>query len=415
MLKTRIFLTKEKHMDVKIYPSTISGSVEVEPFKAVCLRALIASAFASAKTEIVMRGETEDILSTINCLNKLGANISGYMGKTIITPIDFDAEHYCEEGFDVGDSVATFRFLAPSISVLMGGGTFRGRAKLPKNIEDFLFSLSGVGFIGQKLPIKLNGKLKGGNITIKASAGSQAISGILMALPLLKENSKLTVVGDIPSSYLVDVTLSVMKEFGVNVKRTNNTFSVSANEKYLSPESYAPEGDYSLAAYFLCAGEIGNGVTVEGLKKDTLQPEKNIYSLIEQCKTQSEINLSGTADLIYPLTVLACYKKTDTVIKGAKRKTQKSIDKFTAFVSQLTKMGAQLTETEDGVIVKGITKLKGGVFVDSFGDAKIAMSLAIASCGAEEPTYLLSAESATKSYPTFFNSLVKLGAKCQAM
>lgn len=403
-------------MDVKIYPSTLQGNIDAEPYKAVCLRAIIASAFACDKTELAIRGETEDIVSTINCLSKMGAEISSYMGKMTITPIDFSQELSCEEGIDVGDSVVAFRFLAPAFSVLFGGGTIMGKAKLPqKPTEEYLSALSGVGFTSAKLPLKLNGKLKGGHITVKASIGSQAISGILMALPLLKEDAVLTVKGDISSSYLVDLTISIMQEFGVTVVKNGNTYSVSKDQEYTSPKTIVPEGDYGLSAYFLCAGKFGGGVSVTGLKENTLQPEKDIYSLIETCASESVVSLKSVPDLIYPFTVLACYKNGITTIVDAERKSEKKAQKYKEFISQLTKMGATLTETESGVIVHGTGTLKGGVFVDSFGDAKIAAALAIASSKATEPTYLLSAEAVTKSYPSFFNDFVKLGGKCQAL
>ncbi|MBQ8426536.1 MAG: hypothetical protein IJX16_02115 [Clostridia bacterium] len=402
-------------MDVKIYPSPLSGSIEAESLKATALRAIIASAFADTDTEIIIKGETEDILSTVKCLTKMGASVSNQRGKIVVSPIDFNEEQVCPDEFDVGDSVPTFRFLAPAVSILFGGGTFVGKAKLPKKqTESYLFALSGVGFTSDRLPLKLNGKLKGGNLTVSGGVGSQAISGILMALPLLKTGSVLTVVGDIPSSYLVEITLDVMRDFGINVERKGNIFTVGANQKYISPKKYQLEGDYGLSAYLLCAGKFGGGVTVTGLRETTRQPEKQLLSLIDECWENDSVSLKGVFDLIYPFTVLACYKNGDTVIKNAERKTEKSSERFTAFLSQLTKMGANVCQTQDGVIVKGQGRLKGGAFVDGFGDAKTAMALTIASTGAEEPTYLLSAEFAMKSYPAFFNDLVRLGGKCQA-
>lgn len=403
-------------MDVKIYPSTLSGALKIEPLKSVALRAIIASAFADTDTEILIKGETEDIFSTVKCLNKMGVGVLNYNGKISITPLDFTKEIVCEESFDVGDSTATFRFLSPIISVLCGGGTFTGSARLPKKqTEAFLSSLKGVGFTSNSLPLKLNGKLKGGNLTAQANIGTQAISGILLALPLLKDKTTLTVLGEIPSNYLVDLTVQVMRDFGIDVSRNGNVFTVPSNQKYISPKVYEPEGDYGLSAYYLCAGKIGNGVSITGLSKNSFQPEKNVLELIEKCLNQDNINLNGANDLVYPLTVLACYKKGETVISGVARKTDKNVEKFNSFISQLNKMGATVTSTENGAIIKGNGKLKGGVFVDSFADAKTAMALAIASTGADEPTYLLSAEFATKSYPAFFNDFLKLGGKCQVI
>ena len=404
-------------MDVRIYPAKLQGEINATPYKSMAIRAIIAAAFSDAPTEFLLRNETEDITSTINCLNKLGANISGYGEKLIVHPIDFSQELSVNEDFNVGDSVATFKFLLPSISALLGGGTFTGTCKLPKkSTADFLYSLSGVGFTGEKLPLKANGKLKGGTIKVLGSIGSQAISGILMALPLLSVDTSVIVVGEIPSEYLVETTLLVMREFGINVVKDGNTYLVKSGQKYCTKGTFNIEGDYTFSSYFLCGGAFSNGVTVNGLNSSSLQPDKKIYQLIEQIKGQKNptVSLKGVGELIYPITVLSCYKTGETIIVDAPRKSEKAQEKFKLFLQSLRKMGADIEETDDGVKVNGTGKLKGGVFVDSFGEAKIAMALAIAASGAEEETYLLSAETAIKSYPSFFNDYMRLGGKCQA-
>ena len=404
-------------MDAKIYPSKLKGTINSAPYKSMAIRAIICASLSNAPTEFCLRSETSDITSTINCLNKLGADISGYGEKLTVCPIDFEKELDAVDEFDVGDSVATFKFLLPTISILLGGGAFIGKCKLPKKTTaEYLYSLSGVGFTGDKLPLKANGRLKGGKIKVSKNIGSQAISGILLALPLLNTDTEVTIVDQVSPSYLVDLTLSVMKDFGVNVIKKGNSYFVGANERYSSPTTYTVEGDYTFASYFLCAGEFGGGVSVNGLKDNTLQPDKEIVNLLKSLKESNDctLSLNNVSDLIYPIVALACYKKGITEIKDAKRKSEKSSEKFSAFISSLNKMGANIEETDDGVKVYGTGKIKGGVFVDSFDDVKTAMALAIVASNADEPTYLLSLDVVMKSYPSFFNDFVRLGGKCEA-
>ncbi len=404
-------------MDVKIYPTITGGSIDASSLKAVAHRAIIAAAFADKPTEIIIRNQSADVSATVNCLNRAGAYISGYGGTLSVRPIDFnDLSAGFKEEFDVGESLATFRFVLPSITALFGGGTFTGEVKLPKkNIEEFLFSLSGVGFSGDRLPLAVNGTFKGGDIKISGSAGSQAISGILLALPLINLDSTLTVIGGVASEYLVDMTVAVMKDFGVNVIKKGNTYFVGSNQKYRSPDSYIVEGDYSLSAYFYALGKIGKEVVVNGLREDSLQPDKNVKDLIDSVWADKNaiVDICDRTDLLYPLISMACYKKDTTLFKNHALKSEKAIEKFNVYISALQKMGAQITVDSDGVLVNGNGRLKGDVIVDSFGDARIAMSLTVAASRADNPTYLLSAEAVLKSFPGFFNDFIRLNGKCE--
>lgn len=405
-------------MDVKIYPSNLKGSIEVQSLKATAHRALIASVFAEKPTEIFIKHQTQDVFTTVKCLNKLGADINAYAGKLVVNPIPLGQTLMIDDEFDVGDSVATLKFLLPTISVFLGGGTFKGECKLPKkSTVEFLSSLNGVGYTSDKLPLKINGTLKGGNITLSGSVGSQAISGVLLAMPLMKTDTTLTVKGEVASKYLVDITVKVMRDFGVNVAVSGNTYSVKAKDKYVSPEQYVLDGDYTLASYYLACGMPQDTVTLSGLEQNSLQQDAVILRLIESLKKDNNavLSLDGVTDLIYPLTVASCFKKDKTVIKNATLKTEKSQERFEFFIGFLKKMGADVIKTDDGVIVNGTGSLKGGVFVDGYGESKVAMALSVAAAKAEEPTYVLSVESVLKSYPSFFNDLIKLGAKVQTM
>lgn len=404
-------------MDIKIYPTITGGIIEASSLKSIAHRAIIAAAFADNSTEIIIRNQSVDVSATVNCLNVAGASISGYGGKLTVHPLDFNnGQVVLEDVIDVGESLATFKFILPSITAIFGGGTFTGEVKLPKkNVEEYLFALSGVGFSGDRLPIKANGAFKGGNIKISGSAGSQAISGILMALPLINVDSTLTVVGNVSSGYLVDMTIAVMKDFGVNVIKKGNVYFVGSNEKYHSPETYVIEGDYSLATYYYALGKIGQEIIVSGLKEDSLQPERKIKDFVDKvwADKNAVIDLEGRFDLVYPLLAMTCYKNDITVFKNITQKSEKVMEKFNVYVNALKKMGADITCENDTVKVVGGGTLNGDVFVDSFGDARIAMALTIAAAGAKNPTYLLSADAVQKSFPGFFNDFIRLNGKCE--
>jgi 3-phosphoshikimate 1-carboxyvinyltransferase len=227
------------------------------------------------------------------------------------------------------------------------------------------------------------------------------------------------------STSYVDLTLDILKKYGIEVENNHyHNFDVIGKQSYKAHD-YEVEGDYSQAAFFLVANMLGADIKVDGLKKDSKQGDKKILEDIQafngeiiydnnlvSCKTDqiyaNQISFSNSPDLGPILSVLAALAKGRTEFIHAERLRLKECDRISCVVEELTKLGANVTETDDGMIFEGVNSFKGGV-VDSHNDHRLAMAFAMASLKCEGEITILNAECVAKSYPDFFKVFESLG------
>lgn len=224
-----------------------------------------------------------------------------------------------------------------------------------------------------------------------------------------------------------------MSDFGIEVINNDyKEFIIKGNQRYKA-RNYRVEGDYSQAAFFLCADSLGNNVLCKDLDLNSLQGDKEVIDILERMNVifnASAIGVKGTTsgqlvstiidgsqcpDIIPVLTAVAALTKGKTEIINAGRLRIKECDRLAAVTSELNKLGAKIVEQEDGLIVTGVEILKGNVEVWSHKDHRIAMTLAIASTKCEEPIVIKDYECIAKSYPNFFDDFVSLGGKIERL
>lgn len=401
-------------MDVKIYPSKLDGILSVPPSKSVAHRALICAALSDRPTKIFCALNSADVFATADCLNKMGANVDYKDGIFSVTPIK---EFNTSADFNVKESGSTLRFLLPVCSAIGGTYRFNGEGKLPdRPIKDLMLSLEEISFSQDKLPFIASGKLSGGRYEIKGNVSSQYISGLLMALPLLNEDSEIIIKEGFVSESYINLTLSVLFSFGIFAVKTENGFKIYGNQRYRSPETFTVEGDYSSAAFFIGASAFGNRVKVEGLNAESFQGDKVITKMLLSFNAKgTTLDVKDCPDLVPILTVCACYSCSKTEIINAERLREKESDRLTALRLNLNKLGAFITETEKGLIIEGKGGLEGGETVDSFSDHRIAMAMAMAGTCSKNPIIIKNAGAVDKSYANFFDDFIKLGGKCDVL
>jgi 3-phosphoshikimate 1-carboxyvinyltransferase len=243
---------------------------------------------------------------------------------------------------------------------------------------------------------------------------SQFISGLLFALPLLDGDSELRLHGKMESAPYVDLTVAMLDTFGIKIDFDGHTFRIPGNQIYRSPGTVHIEGDWSNAAFWLCAGAIpGNAVTVTGLDMHSKQGDKAVLGILEQFGSDLrgiEIDATDIPDLVPILSVVAAAAKGTTVIRNAARLRIKESDRLAAVTDMLGRLGADIHETDDGLVIHGGKPLTGGE-VSSWGDHRIAMSAAIAAVLCTQPVYIRGAEAVDKSYPGFFEERRKLACR----
>lgn len=413
---------------IKIRPTRLQGNVKLPPSKSYSHRAIIAAGLADGKSEIFNISYSEDVKATINAMRLMGAKIKEHSDKLEISGVN--AVDDKKRRIDCSESGSTLRFIMP-ISLFQNGETiFTGSDSLKtRPIDSYLEIMDKQGICykrkEKKLPIAVKGKLTAGTFIIDGNISSQFITGLLFVLPLLDGNSKIVVKTELESTKYVDMTIEALKRFEINIENNNyKEFYVGGNQKYRACD-YEIEGDLSQAAFWLAAGVLGGKVAIECFNLDTLQGDKIIVdiihkmggNIIEKGSTlhaiESKLNgvtidASECPDLVPILAVLGALSSGITKIINAKRLRFKESDRLKAISTELNKIGADIKENIDGLIIIGKEKLKGGE-VNTWGDHRIAMALAIASIKCETPVTINNPNVVKKSYPIFFNDFKKLG------
>lgn len=408
-------------MKIKIIPKTLVGTVEAISSKSHAHRLLIAAALSDRPdASVQINTVSADIEATENCLAKLSQE----------TPV-----------FDCQESGSTLRFLLPVAMVLKNRATFLGSGRLPQRPVSPLkeqMEAHGCRFFksqheNQEEIFTVEGSMTGGTFTLPGNVSSQYITGLLFALPLLPENSRIVLTTSLESAGYVNLTLQVLKDFGIQIETEEDngyyTFLIPGNQKYQATGQLKAEGDWSNSAFWIIGGILPSfsAVTCRGLDLHSLQGDKAIARLAQQfggqvliredqimtmsgVLTAQEIDASAIPDLVPILAVAASVSAGTTTIYNAGRLRIKESDRLAAVTDCLTRLGADITELPDGLQIRGVAQLKGGA-VSGYNDHRIVMAMAIASVCCMEPVIIEGAEAVNKSYPGFFEDFQSLGGE----
>ena len=410
-------------MNQTFYLNKTSSKINAISSKSEAHRALICAALADSDTEIICNDTNEDINATVNCLNALGANIVRCEHKFLVSPIKAVVQNAV---LDCGESGSTLRFLIPVVATLGAECDIYMHGRLPERPLSPLYELltqNGVTLSPQgSNPMHVGGKLKSGEYEIAGNVSSQFISGLLFALPLLDGESTLTMTGKLESTPYITMTEQALELFDAGIVNKANVFYISP-KKLTSPKTLTIGGDWSNAAFFLCAGAIGKeSVTVCGLDTSSAQGDREILNILKRMGASIsrsddgitvtpgdlfgiEIDASQIPDIVPVISVVASVALGKTRIYNASRLRLKESDRIESTCKMLTALGADITETPDGLIIHGKSRLSGGV-VSSYNDHRIAMSAAIASLVCKNPVTVEGIEAVNKSYPSFLSDFI---------
>jgi len=425
-------------LNVKIVKPVQGGTIGAIASKSAAHRLLICASLADNETFVRCQERSQDIDATAGCLKSLGAVIRYKDGGFFVTPIKKTEDLTKERSVNCGESGSTLRFLLPVCGALGMSVKFNMEGRLPARPLTGLYeemTSNGCTLSEQgRSPFVLGGKLKNGNYYLPGNISSQFISGLLFALPLLEGYSTISVTGKLESRPYVDMTLDALRLFRINVheeEKPRLTFCVTGNQTYRSPKTVQTEGDWSNAAFWLCAGAIGtNGITCTGLNKDSRQGDRAVAELLKNFGARVsadggavtvfpnalkgiEIDAENIPDLVPVLAAIASVARGKTAIRGAGRLRLKESDRLRTIAASLSSLGADVKETNDGLVINGKNKLQGGV-TQSFGDHRIAMAAAVLSGACLNPVTIQNAEAVNKSYPAFFDDFhITLGGICE--
>ncbi len=416
---------------VKITPQVLKGNITIPSSKSLCHRSIICAALAEGESHIDNVVFSEDIYATWECMEKLGAEIEK-TGDSSLRIRGAYPKNKEGEILNCNESGSTLRFLIPIAMLSDERVSFTGRGKLvsrPLDTYYKIFEDQGIKYTTQNgnLPLEVDGRLKPGRFEIEGNISSQFISGLLFTLPLLDGDSQIIITTELESKGYVDLTLDMMSKFGIEIENKEyKEFHIKGNQRYKA-KNITVEGDFSQAAFWLVCGIIGEEIRSDSLNPKSLQGDMAIVDLIKKMRgnlaeegtsittsaSDTEgivIDASQCPDIVPILTVLATFTKGETRIINAARLRIKESDRLKAISTELNKLGADVKELEDGLVINGVEKLKGGT-VDSWNDHRIAMSLAIASMRCEGEVTITNSDAVNKSYPHFWEDFKSVGGK----
>lgn len=393
---------------VKIKNAILNGSVVIPPSKSAAHRALLCSFLAGGGTvsPIIPSKDMQAMQQAISALEN------------------------DDKIVDCIESGNTLRFVIPVAAALGKSATFVGSGRLPERpLETFLELLPKHNIkctSNGRLPLSIEGKLTAGKYEIAGNISSQYISGLLFALPILDGDSEIVLTTRLESKPYIDLTIKVMRDFGVEVQETESGYLVRGNQQYKTRD-YIVESDWSQAAFFLVGGAVGKSVALKGLDMNSVQGDKAIVDILKKFGADIEIkeneiisrkaelkgikvDVSDIPDTVPALAVAAAYANGRTEIVGGERLRFKESDRIESVVSNLKRLGADVTETSDGMIINGGKKLKGAELL-GYNDHRIVMAFSIAALFAGGETIITEANSINKTYPSFFEDYNRIGGQ----
>ena len=340
-------------MKVSIKQGRCSGEVCAPPSKSYAHRMLICAALAYGESTIRGLARSEDMLATLDCIAALGAEFA-LDGDTVRIK---GGKNKTAEGamFPCRESGSTLRFMLPIAAACGERARFTGTRRLMERgvgIYERLFDEKGVSIKKDSESIELGGSLRSGEYTFRGDVSSQFVTGLLFALPLLEGGSVIRVLPPVESRAYIDVTVAVLRSFGVEViEKPENTFSIAGGQKYCC-RSMSVEGDWSNAAALFALNSLGGNVAVTGLNADSIQGDRVCLELLERLKSPNAvIDISNCPDL-GPVLFAAAAAGCGAVFTGTRRLRIKESDRAAAMAQELKKFGIAAGIEENSVIIE---------------------------------------------------------------
>lgn len=420
-------------MKVTIHPSHLKGIIQAPASKSSMQRACAAALLCKGKSTIYNPGHSNDDKAALDIIQKLGAVIEVDSSEL---RVESNGINPISNEISCGESGLSIRMFTPIVALSGQEITINGSGSLISRPMDFLDEVLpqlGVKIKSNdgKLPIVVQGPLVPANIEVDGSLSSQFLTGLLMAYSAAGAGNVSIKVNDLKSKPYIDLTLDVMKEFGMNVPENKNYKEFvfhgdSSAVSRLTSHEYKVEGDWSGAAFLLVAGAIAGSITVRGLNMSSTQADRRIMDAMMSANAaiameakgiQShpgglrgfEFDATDCPDLFPPLVALAAYCKGQTKITGVRRLTHKESNRAVTLQDEFDLMGVRIDLDDDLMIIHGGGIVKGAD-LHSHHDHRIAMACAVAALGANSETVIDEAMAVNKSYPDFYGDLKSLGA-----
>ena len=416
-------------MDITFNGGCARGKVDVPPSKSYTHRAIILAALSRGRCRISNPLVSFDTLATVDAVRSMGANVEKTDDGFII---ESGGIHAPNATIDVKNSGTTMRLMTGIAALFDSETEITGDESIRKRpMGPLLKALESCGVKCSsndgKAPVRIRGPVSSDEIKVDGSMSSQFVSSMLMMSPLVGKRMEITIEGKTVSRPYIDITLAMMSKFGIKVQEKENGFVVEPQD--YRPCDFRVPSDFSSSAFPLVAGGLSGEVSVSGLDMSDPQGDKRIVDILRDvgcmitengdtitCSNNGrlkamDIDISDVPDLFPILSVLMSTADGTSRLYGAPQLRFKESDRIASVEKMLRTLGADIEGTDDGCIIRGVPRLKGGR-IDHLSDHRLMMSAAIASLISDGPVSMIDDGCWNVSYPGFVEQMRSIGLRC---
>ena len=407
----------------------ISGEVHLPGSKSLSNRLLLLSAISKGQTEVYNILDSDDTSYMLNALNSLGIKYEISDDKTTCLIEGVGGPFSVPEtDLYLGNAGTAVRPLCAVLCSGIGKHIIRGDQRMyERPIKDLVDALrqlgSNIEYLGNDgfPPLRINAHgIKGGQVDIKGNISSQYLTAMLLTSPLSQSPIQINVIGELVSKPYIDMTLSVMKKFGVNVVNDNyQSFVISGSEQYISPKTVLVEGDASSASYFMAAAAIGGGpIRLRGIGSESIQGDVQVTEVLNQMGAKVtmgtdwveverntlsgvDLDLNHIPDAAMTIATTALFADGPTTIRNIGNWRVKETDRLSAMATELRKVGAEVIEGQDYLKITPPSKILPAT-IDTYNDHRMAMCFSLAALG-DAPITINDPGCVSKTFPEYFD------------
>ena len=417
----------------------VEGTINLPGSKSLSNRALLLAALAQGTTTLTNLLDSDDVRHMLNALKQLGVEYQLSEDKSVCQVKGLGRAFEWQSGLALflGNAGTAMRPLTaalclanpdqPMAEIVLTGEPRMKERPIQHLVDALLQAGADVRYLEQEgyPPVAIrNSGLRGGKVKIDGSVSSQFLTALLMAAPMASADTEIEIIGELVSKPYIDITLNMMKTFGISVQNHNyQYFTVKGNQQYQSPDKFLVEGDASSASYFLAAGAIKGKVRVTGVGKNSIQGDRLFADVLEKMGAKItwgedfieaeqgelkgiDMDMNHIPDAAMTIATTALFAQGETVIRNIYNWRVKETDRLTAMATELAKVGATVEEGKDFIRIQPLQQFQHAE-IATYNDHRMAMCFALIALSDTEVT-ILDPNCTAKTFPTFFDEFLRI-------
>ncbi|KTS00021.1 3-phosphoshikimate 1-carboxyvinyltransferase [Pantoea dispersa] len=412
----------------------VDGTVNLPGSKSVSNRALLLAALANGTTRLTNLLDSDDVKHMLNALQALGVSYTLSADRTVCEVVGNGGPLRAEQPLELflGNAGTAMRPLAAALclgeqSVVLTGEPRMKERPIGHLVDALRQGGARIDYLEQTdyPPLRLNGRFTGGEVSVDGSVSSQFLTALLMTAPLAQNDTTITIKGELVSKPYIDITLHLMRCFGVDVENQHyQRFVVKGQQQYQSPGDYLVEGDASSASYFLAAAAIRGGtVRVTGIGRNSVQGDIRFADVLEKMGAVIEwgddyiactrgalnaidMDMNHIPDAAMTIATTALFAEGTTLMRNIYNWRVKETDRLAAMATELRKVGAEVEEGHDFIRVTPPAQLQHAD-IGTYNDHRMAMCFSLVALS-DTPVTILDPGCTAKTFPDYFQQLAKI-------